>query len=184
MTENRAAALPSMASLPRWLRGELRSDHAGETGAVWLYLGMMRCSRDPEVIDFAWSHLETEREHLHLFDAWLEPEDKSLLIPVWRLAGWILGAIAAIGGRNMTYETVSAVENFVVGHYEDQINALEASRLHPEVSAVLKRFNADETAHQRDADKRVWREENSATRVWQALIASGSTLAVMTARRF
>ncbi len=128
MTENRAAALPSMASLPRWLRGELRSDHAGETGAVWLYLGMIRCSRDPEVIDFAWSHLETEREHLHLFDAWLEPEDKSLLIPVWRLAGWILGAIAAMGGRNMTYVTVSAVEKFVVGHYEDQINALEAEQ--------------------------------------------------------
>ena len=51
MTENRAAVLPSMASLPRWLRGELRSDHAGETGAVWLYLGMIRCSRDRQIRD-------------------------------------------------------------------------------------------------------------------------------------
>ena len=142
MTENRVAALPSMASLPRWLRGELRSDHAGETGAVWLYLGMIRCSRDPEVIDFASSHLETEREHLHLFDAWLEPEDKSLLIPVWRLAGWILGAIAATGGRNMTYVTVGAVEKFVVGHYEDQINALEASVL----TLTRPRINGKQTS--------------------------------------
>ena len=183
MTEDKAAALPRIASFPRWLRGELRSDHAGETGAVWLYLGMIRFSRDPEVIDFAWAHLETEREHLNLFDAWLASGDKSRLIPVWRLAGWMLGAIAAIGGRNMTYLTVSAVEKFVVGHYEDQINALEGNRLHPEVSAVLKRFSADENAHRREADERVWREENSATRLWRMLIASGSSLAVMTARR-
>lgn len=183
MPKGRTVALPSTPSLPRWLRAELRSDHAGETGAVWLYLGLKQCSRDRAVIEFAESHLETERAHLNLFEQWLDTADKSLLIPLWRLAGWALGAIAALGGPNMVYVTVSAVETFVVAHYGDQIKALERSRLYPEVSELLKRFNADENFHQAEAEGRVVLQENAAMHVWRALITTGSALAVKAARR-
>ena len=37
-----APALPeiALAEMPAWLIGELRSDHAGETGAVMIYRGL------------------------------------------------------------------------------------------------------------------------------------------------
>ena len=33
-----------------WLAAELRSDHAGETGAVAIYNGILRATHDPELI--------------------------------------------------------------------------------------------------------------------------------------
>ena len=43
---NAIAALP-LRDLPAWLEAELRSDHAGETGAVLIYRGILAFSRDP-----------------------------------------------------------------------------------------------------------------------------------------
>ena len=183
MPKDNSAILPRASSLPAWLHAELRSDHAGETGAVWLYLGLLKFSRDPEVIAFAQVHLETERAHLDFFEAWLEKEDKSMLIPLWRLAGGILGAIAAFGGRNMVFVTVSAVENFVMCHYDAQIKALEQHHLHPEISQLLKTFNADEDMHRRDAEDRIDLNEPPASRLWRVLITKGSDLSVKAAKR-
>ena len=112
------AALPRPSSLPDWLRAELRSDHAGETGAVWLYDGILRWSRNPEVIAFATTHLETERRHLGHFEAWLSAKDKSVLTPLWRLAGFILGSLAVFGGAHVVYLTIEIVETFVIEHYQ------------------------------------------------------------------
>ena len=61
---------PNLALEPRLVR-DLRSDHAGETGAVWIYKGILAVSSDAELREFAREHLATERRHLHFFDAWL-----------------------------------------------------------------------------------------------------------------
>jgi hypothetical protein len=75
--------------LPEWLQSELRSDHAGKTGAVWSYCGILQCCRDPVVSAFAAEHLETEQGHLALFEQWLPVSLKSVLLPAWRLSGWL-----------------------------------------------------------------------------------------------
>jgi ubiquinone biosynthesis monooxygenase Coq7 len=43
-----APALPDIAisEMPAWLIGELRSDHAGETGAVMIYRGILAFCKD------------------------------------------------------------------------------------------------------------------------------------------
>ena len=51
------AALPPVSVLPHWLRADLRSDHAGETGAVYFYRGVLDVATDPAVRDFAEEHL-------------------------------------------------------------------------------------------------------------------------------
>ena len=46
-----------------FIRGELRASHAGETGAVWIYRGILlvnRLKRDPDIKIFALHHLATE----------------------------------------------------------------------------------------------------------------------------
>ena len=50
---------------PSWLTRELRSDHAGETGAIWIYKGILGFSVNNKVRIFARRHLETELKHLN-----------------------------------------------------------------------------------------------------------------------
>lgn len=139
------AALPPVASLPRWLRGDLRSDHAGETGAVYLYRGILSISKDAEVHAFASEHLAQEQEHLAFFEAWMSPRDTSLLIPLWRLAGWALGLLSSLMGRKAVFLTVDAVEEFVVQHYNEQLLRLHEDDQYRPVALVLEQFCHDES---------------------------------------
>jgi len=43
----------------RKLCADLRSDHAGETGAVDIYMGMLAIRRDKQLREFALTHLNT-----------------------------------------------------------------------------------------------------------------------------
>ena len=49
---------------PKWLERSLRSDHAGELGAVWIYHGILWATKDEQVRAFAEKHLLTESRHL------------------------------------------------------------------------------------------------------------------------
>ncbi|GAA5264559.1 hypothetical protein ACOSOMT5_P0983 [Acidiphilium sp. MT5] len=74
------------------LIGDLRSDHAGETGAVAIYVGMLAIAYDPGVRQFTERHLATECDHLARLDALLGPHQRSVLLPLWKVAGWLTGA--------------------------------------------------------------------------------------------
>jgi demethoxyubiquinone hydroxylase (CLK1/Coq7/Cat5 family) len=50
--------------LPQQVLADLRTDHAGEVGAVCIYLGVLFITRDPVLRTFAQHHLTTERSHL------------------------------------------------------------------------------------------------------------------------
>ena len=179
-----SAALPDTRTLPEWLRGELRSDHAGETGAVYIYRGILAFSGDTEVRTFAEEHLGTEESHLALFDAWLDAGARSVLLPAWRFSGWMLGAIAALGGRGTVFTTIAAVETFVVAHYQQQLDRLAAEDIYPEVAAALRSFQADEDHHRMDAEHR----GDSArpgflAQLWASIVGAGSAAAVIVAKR-
>ena len=60
------------------LRGDIRSDHAGEVGAVMIYRGVLAGSRDPLVREFALAHLATEQRHLAIIEALLVRGRKAL----------------------------------------------------------------------------------------------------------
>ena len=65
------ASLKKASALSPHLAGEMRSNHAGETGAVWIYKGILALSFDAEIRSFAEHHLATEQEHLAFFEGWL-----------------------------------------------------------------------------------------------------------------
>jgi ubiquinone biosynthesis monooxygenase Coq7 len=98
------------------LIGDLRSDHAGETSAVAIYLGILAVSRDPKIRAFAQEHLATEREHIARMEALLRPGQRSVLLPLWRVAGWLTGFLPALAGPRAVYATIDAVETFVDHH--------------------------------------------------------------------
>ncbi|MEM1154736.1 MAG: demethoxyubiquinone hydroxylase family protein [Pseudomonadota bacterium] len=179
------AALPPIAGLPRWLRGDMRSDHAGETGAVYLYRGILHISKDAEVRAFASEHLAQEEEHLAFFEAWMRPRDTSLLIPLWRLAGWILGVVSALMGRNAVFLTVDAVEEFVVEHYNEQLLRLHGDDHYRPVALVLEQFCHDEQHHRDDAIARsLTSSDGFAAALWRQIVGKGSAMAVIVARAF
>ena len=68
-------AIPNLReSKPQWLVADLRSDHAGETGAVWIYHGILSTTNEDAVKEFAQDHLATELHHLEEIEKLLDIE--------------------------------------------------------------------------------------------------------------
>lgn len=174
---------PGPAELPDALLPELRSDHAGETGAVEIYRGILAVTRDPSLRAFATRHLESERRHLRWMNQLLPAAQRSRLLPLWRLAGWLLGALPAVFGARAVFRTVDAVETFVDHHYRRQIDWLRARGENPALRLLLEACRADEIEHRDDARDRLGMP-GPIGRAWCALVAGGSRAGVFLASRF
>ncbi len=173
----------SLRPMPDWLLAELRSDHAGETGAVMIYRGVLAVSRDPAIRDFAGRHRATEQGHLDLLDAVLPPADRSRLLPIWRVAGFLTGALPALFGPRAVHVTIDAVETFVDHHYQQQLDRLDAEGIQPELRALLARCQAEEVEHRDEARELAGRPPGLLLRLWGRIVGAGSAAAVMAAKR-
>jgi len=177
--------------LPAMLVADLRTDHAGETGAVMIYLGILAVTRDPGVRHFAQGHLATERGHLALIEPLLAVRQRSLLLPAWRIAGWLSGALPALFGPRAVYATIEAVETFVDHHYAEQIQWIDQQdpgRKHPplqDLRTLLQSCRDDEISHRDEAAALFARDGQArslALRVWVWMVGSGSRGAVKICR--
>ena len=169
--------------IPKDLLGELRSDHAGETGAVMIYRGVLAVTRDPALRDFAARHGATEQHHLALVEAWLPLAQRSRLLGPWRLAGWLTGALPALCGARAVYATIAAVETFVDRHYQQQIDRLQGRPGHEDLREMLVACQADERHHRDEAAALAGPPPGLLARAWCVLVAVGSQAAVAVARR-
>jgi len=172
--------------LSPYLVRELRSDHAGETGAVYIYKGIVAVAKlkhSQELIDFARRHEATEAEHLALIEKLLAPRLRSHLLLAWRVAGWLTGALPALFGSKATFGTIAAVETFVQEHYQQQIDHLRATQEHSELLGLLLRCQADEIHHKEEASALVNGGGSPLLKTWCWLVGQGSAAAVSVARR-
>jgi len=166
-------------SLPGWVLADLRTDHAGEVGAVCIYQGVLRFARDPALRAFAEHHLATEKKHLGLIAAWLPLAQHSRLLPLWRLAGFLTGALPALFGPKAVYATIEAVETFVDHHYEEQVRALASQPVLSDLRQTLIDCQADEVAHRDEAAAARGPGQSAwLLRVWCAMVGAGSKAAV------
>lgn len=170
-----------------YLQQELRSDHAGETGAVYIYKGITaiaKLSNDIELMSFAQNHGATEAEHLKLMETVLSTDLQSGLLLLWRVAGWLIGAISASFGRKTVYATIAAVETFVEQHYQAQIDYLQSNCSHDGLLELLLRCQADEIEHKHQASiANNGSKPGFILRAWCSLISIGSRGAVAVCRR-
>ena len=129
----------------------LRVDHAGELGAVHIYRGQHAVfAASPAHAGMAGQMAEHERQeqvHLDAFDAILARRAvrPTALTPVWRVAGFALGAATALMGEAAAHACTEAVESVIEQHYAEQIADLQARE--PELAVELQRFRDDEIAH-------------------------------------
>ena len=174
-------------SLSRYLIQELRSDHAGETGAVYIYKGIQAVAQwrgDLELMAFAKAHGATEADHLTEVEQWLSATQRSRLLGPWRLAGWLTGALPALVGRRAVYATIAAVETFVDHHYQQQIDHLQVHGGPAGLLPLLIRCQADEQHHRDESAALAGNQLGLLLRLWCCTVGWGSSAAVVLARRF
>ena len=142
---------PGKGAVSARLAEILRVDHAGELGAVHIYRGQRA------VMDRAPGHARVagqlaemeghEAEHLARFDALLNERRvrPTLLAPIWRAAGFALGAGTALMGDKAAHACTEAIETVIEEHYAGQVEELAARD--PDLAAELARFREEELAH-------------------------------------
>lgn len=170
-------------ALPRWLVRDLRSDHGGETGAVAIYRGILQVSCDPVVRQFADMHLAIERQHLALIESILPPGDRSRLVGLWRITGFVTGLVPALIGPDAVFATIDAAKTFVDRHYADQIGRLDRDGARPDIRTLLERCRRDGVRHRDEARGAQGKPAGRVTALWCRLVSAGSATTVALARR-
>ena len=136
-----------------------------------IYCGILAVTRDDTVRAFAENHLATEARHLDAIEDVLPATRRSLALPLWRIAGWLTGALPALAGPRAVYAAIEAVETFVYRHYAAQvgrINTLDPHRREPTLQALrtlLEHCREDEIAHRDEAAAKANDRSNARLRV-------------------
>ena len=164
--------------IPNIIIPDLRTDHAGETGAVFIYKGILLVSKEKEIIEFAKNHLLTEKKHLELIEKILPNNEKSKLLFLWKFLGLLTGLIPALIGKKLIYVTIFFVESFVEKHYDEQILKLRKKKKSTELIHLLEMLKNDEVSHKEDSLKR-FGKLNFLLKIWGNIIKIGSRTAVL-----
>lgn len=159
----------------------LRVDHAGELGAVHIYRGQRAVLNRAKGQDrIAWQLQEMEAQeavHLAAFDRLLTERRvrPTLMAPLWRAAGFALGATTALLGEKAAHACTEAVESVIEEHYAGQI--AEVAEAEPALAADLTRFRDEELAH-RDLALAEGAREAPAYPLLAAVIRAGCRAAI------
>ena len=87
-----AANINVPISMLNWMR----SNHAGETGAVWIYMGAKCIFWNKNIQNMTNEHYETEKNHLIVMSHILPKNYHSKLLILWRILGFGLGFLSAL----------------------------------------------------------------------------------------
>jgi ubiquinone biosynthesis monooxygenase Coq7 len=151
MTDKPIPPRPGQGAWKARMAEILRVDHAGELGAVHIYRGQRAVLGDApgrERIAGQLAEMESqEAEHLARFDRLLTERRvrPTALAPVWRLAGFAVGAGTALLGERAAHACTEAVESVIEEHYAGQI--AELTDRDPDLAAELSKFRDEELAH-------------------------------------
>jgi ubiquinone biosynthesis monooxygenase Coq7 len=146
---------PGRGAVAQRLAEILRVDHAGELAAVAIYRGQRAVLAKAPGHDRLAGQLQEmeahEAVHLARFDRLLTDHGvrPTLLTPVWRLAGFALGAGTALMGDKAAHACTEAVETVIGEHYAAQV--AELSEREPELAAELAVFRGEELSHRDQA---------------------------------
>ncbi len=106
----------------------IRVDHAGEYGATRIYDGQIAIFGKNSKIGKTIKHMaDQEQEHIDKFNELiLEHRVRpTVLLPIWNLAGFALGASTALLGEKAAMACTVAVEKVIGEHYQEQLDLLE-----------------------------------------------------------
>ncbi|KAI0303377.1 COQ7 protein [Multifurca ochricompacta] len=134
------------------LEAALRVDQAGEVAANYIYQGQLAVlRRDPETAALIQDMWAQERKHLAVMNK-LQVQHQIRPTALWevaKVAGFGLGAMTALMGKEAAMACTEAVETAIGEHYDDQLKDLQGST-HPSIVLlrnVIREFRDDELEH-------------------------------------
>jgi 3-demethoxyubiquinol 3-hydroxylase len=160
----------------------LRVDHAGEYGAARIYAGQLAMLRRSDMAPVVREMQAQEQQHLERFSDLITRRRvrPTMMLPLWHLAGFALGAATAALGERAAMACTVAVEEAIDAHYADQIAALDDKE--DDLRSTLVRFRDDELQH-RDIGLRHGAEQAPGYRLLSAAIKAGCKVAIRISER-
>ena len=128
----------------------IRVDQAGEFGATRIYEGQLAVLRNRASAQTIRHMADQEQLHLKTFDRLVNERRvrPTALEPVWRVAGFALGAVTALMGEKAAFACTAAVEEAIDEHYASQVAALDDD---PDLKKTVEDFRQEEVAHREEA---------------------------------
>lgn len=144
--KNNARALPGDFAAAHSEAAALRVDHAGEYGATRIYAGQRAVLNHHDCAAQLKHMAEQEEVHLATFNRLLPQYGvrPTLLMPLWHVGGWLLGAATAAMGVKAAMACTVAVETVITDHYNEQ---LASSTIDPTLHRTIAQFRDEEMEH-------------------------------------
>lgn len=139
----------------------IRVNHAGETGAKYIYLGQLSATKNQSEKALLQEMLDHETQHLDFFTEKMITHHvrPSLLLPLWNKIGYYAGKITARFGYKEAMLLTEAVEEVIEKHYQKQIDyLLDLNKYQPtsntqDLLTNIQKFRLEEIEHQNIAIK-------------------------------
>merc|ERR1719204_2359272 len=113
-------------------------------GASYIYKGQMAVLGKSSIAPLIQEMMDHELAHLNKFEDLLVEYSvrPTILIPMWKVAGFTLGAGSSLLGEKGAMACTVAVEALVTKHYDDQVTGMDENLIE-----VIKKFRDDEQSH-------------------------------------
>ena len=169
--------LPGDATPRAVIERIIRVDHAGEFGAKQIYAGQLAVLGRGDKGDLLRHMAAQEKVHLDSFGKLIVERRvrPTALLPLWRVAGFALGAATAAMGTRAAMACTVAVEETIDEHYAAQ--AADLTEEEAPLRAMIETFRAEELEH-RDIGLENEAELAPAYRLLSAVIKLGCRAAI------
>jgi len=160
----------------------IRVDHAGEYGALRIYAGQLAVMREGREKTLVHQMLEQEKAHFAAFDQQLKERRirPTALLPIWHIAGFMLGAGTALLGKKAAFACTVAVESVIEKHYSDQQLRLDDKE--QALKETITQFREEELEHH-DTSIEEGGETTPLYPALSAMIKAGSRCAIWLSTR-
>ncbi|KDQ18120.1 hypothetical protein BOTBODRAFT_155199 [Botryobasidium botryosum FD-172 SS1] len=135
------------------LDSAIRVDQAGEVAANYIYQGQMFIlGKDPATRPILQEMWDQEKKHLTVMNL-LQVQHGVRPTALWevaKVAGWGLGAVTALMGKEAAMACTEAVETVIGEHYDDQLKDFDRLPSHPSIDllkGVVRELRDDELEH-------------------------------------
>jgi len=135
----------------------LRVNHAGEFGAQVIYKSQIKFSKDKNLKKELKRISDEEMVHFKYFDEEIlkNRTRPTVMQPIWKIGGYVLGAVSSILGEKYVHACTEAVESTIVDHYNEQIEFLKKAKIKNDLKINIQKFCDEEKGHKENSTRKI-----------------------------